>query len=330
MSDIITSASDALGIEHASDAEPTRIGFLLVDGFALLSYASVIEAFRLANLVAKCSLYTWRHISLGDDLIRASNGANIVAENRVGEDLDLDVLLVCAAYKPQLDDETTHGWLRRMATRVKRVGGVSGGPVILARAGLLNGYRCTIHWDHLPAFTETFPDVRVEPSLFVIDRNRLTCAGGIAGLDMAIDLIGRDHGTALATRVGEWCIRTEARTGAGAQRASPSERYGVRNGKLLRVLVHMESNVEAPATRAELAGLVGVSVRQLERLFAAHLHTTLKAVYQSIRLAHADKLLRQTAMSVTEISVACGFTSQRHFSRQFKNQFGRSPSRQRL
>jgi transcriptional regulator GlxA family with amidase domain len=326
-----TSASDALHKKLANDAGPTRIGFLLIDGFALLSYASVIEPFRAANTLAKRTLYSWKHISVGGDLIRASNGVHIVAESRVGEDLDLDVLLVCAGGNPsEFHDESTYAWLRRMVTRVQRLGGVSGGPFILARAGLLNGYRCTIHWEHLPAFVETFPELHVEPSLFVIDRNRLTCAGGIAGLDMAIDLIGSDHGPGLATKVGEWYIRTEARAGRGAQRASPSERYGTRNGKLLRVLVHMESHVEEPATRAELAALVGVSVRQLERLFAAHMHTTLKAVYQRIRLAHADKLLRQTVLSVTEISVACGFTSQRHFSRQFKNEFGRSPSRQRL
>jgi transcriptional regulator GlxA family with amidase domain len=306
-------------------------GLLLVDGFALMSYASVMEPFRAANVLAGRELYRWSHISIDGRPVRASNGANILADQTVGQPLACDTLFVFAAGDPAaFDDAATFAWLRRLAGGAVRLAGVSGGPFLLARAGLLDGHRATIHWEHQSAFAEAFPQVMIEPGLYVIDRRRVTCAGGTAGLDLAIELIEREHGRDLAAQVGEWFIRTEQRSADEPQRPSLRQRYGVANDRVLKVLAHMEAYVEEPASRHALARVAGVSLRQLERLFAAHLGDSVNGVHLKIRLAQADQLLRATGMSVTEVGVACGFQSASHFSRTFAAHFGAAPSRRRL
>jgi transcriptional regulator GlxA family with amidase domain len=305
---------------------PTQIGFLLIDGFAMMSYASVAEPFRAANVLAGRRLYEWQHISTGDAVVRASNGAQLGADAKTGDELALDLLLVCAGGNPAgFNDPATLAWLRYVASRGVRIGGVSGAPYILARASLLDGYRCTIHWEHRPAFIEAFPKLLVQRGLYVIDRDRLTCAGGTAGLDLAIELIAADHGSALATMVGDWYLRTQLRDAGATQRMSLGERYNVNNEKILGALALMEANPEEPLDRALLARQTGVSVRQLERLFADHLGTTIGSSYLDIRLARAMALLKETSLAVMDVAVACGFVSSSHFSRAFKRRYGASP-----
>lgn len=309
---------------------PQSFGLLLVDGFSLMSYAAVVEPFRAANQLAGRELYRWIHISVDGQPTRASNGASLLADRRVGEALGCDGLILFAAGDPAaFDDAATFAWLRRLAAEGVGLVGVSGGPYLLARAGLLDGYRATIHWEHQLAFAEAFPCVAIEPGLYVIDRRRMTCAGGTAGLDLAIELIEREHGHALARQVGEWFIRTELRSADRPQRASLRERYGVTSDRVLKVLARMEASVEQPVPRAALARLAGVSVRQLERLFAGSLADSVNGAYRRIRLAQADHLLRTTGMAITEAAVACGFQSPSHFSRAFRAQYGAAPSRRR-
>lgn len=307
-----------------------RLGLLLTDNFALMSYACVLEPFRAANVLAGRELYRWTHVSPDGRPARASNGAAIVADQAVAEPLECETLFVFAGGDPaRFSDAATFAGLRRLAQRGARLAGVSGGPFLLARAGLLDGYRATLHWEHEAAFAESFDKVILEPGLYVIDRRRMTCAGGTAGMDLAIELIEREHGHALAARVGEWFIRTEPRAADRPQRPSLRERYGVANDRVLKALAHMEATIEDPASRQTLAAVAGVSSRQLERLFAAHLGASIDAVYLRLRLAEADRLLRQTAMSVMAVSVACGFQSASHFSRVYAAHFGAPPSRRR-
>jgi len=309
---------------------PQILGFLLIDGFSLMSYASVVEPFRAANTLAGRALYRWVHVSIDGQPTRASNGANILADRAVGPPLACDTLFVFAAGDPaSFADAGTFAWLRQLALANVRIAGVSGSPFLLARAGLLDGYRATIHWEHQPAFLEAFPTLAIEPGLYVIDRQRVTCAGGTAGLDLAVELIERDHGHLLATRVGEWFIRTEPRPADGAQRLSLRERYGIGNDRILKVLARMEATVEDPVPGAALAAQVGLSLRQLQRLFAGHLDATVGEIYLRIRLDQAAQLLRKTGMSVTVIGLACGFQSSSQFSRAFKARYGRAPSLER-
>ncbi|MGZ5873215.1 MAG: GlxA family transcriptional regulator [Bradyrhizobium sp.] len=306
------------------------LGLFLIDGFALMSYAAVIEPFRAANNLAGRELYRWTHISVDGRPVCASNGASVLADRAVGRPLACDTLFVFAGGDPAgFSDAKTFAWLRRLARSNVRLAGVSGGPFLLARAGLLDGYRATVHWIHRSAFLDAFPTLAIEPSLYVIDRRRLTCAGGTAGLDLAIELIEREHGHRLAADVSEWFIRTEPRPAGKSQRLSLRERSGVGNDRVLRVLAEMEARLEEPAERSELARLAGLSLRQLERLFSVHLGETMGDCYLRIRLEKAADLLRNTGMTITAVGIACGFLNGSHFSRAFKTRFGKPPSAQR-
>lgn len=306
---------------------PRRLGLLLIDGFALMSYASVIEPYRAANILAGRELYSWWHFSVDGKPVHASNGATIAADHPVGTPLDCDALFVFAGGDPAgFDDVRTFAWLRRIAAGGTMIAGVSAGPYLLAKAGLLESHRATIHWEHRTAFEEAFPLIALERGLFCIDRRRVTCAGGLAGMDLALELIERERGHGLAARVSDWFIRSEPRDAQRPQRLGLRERYDVANDRVLRVLGQMEANVEDPCDRELLAQIAGVSPRQLERLFAVHLGETVRACYQRIRLEQAEQLLRSTGLSVTEIGVACGFKSTAHFSRSYKARYSRAPS----
>ncbi len=311
---------------RASAGDTRRIGFLLIDGFAMMSFASAIEPLRAANVLAGRALYDWVTIGVDRHDVMASTGFAVRARHLVGEDIDLDTIFVCAGGNPaSFAEEATLQWLRRLARRGIRIGGVSGGPFILAKAGLLAGHRCTIHWEHVPAFVETFPDLNVRLSLYEIDRDRLTCAGGVAALDMMHAMISEQHGRGLADEIGEWFLQTEIRLGTGAQRRSLQDRYNTSNARLLRALELIETHIEDPLDRRSLSAAAGVSVRQLERLFAGHMGKTLDRHYRDVRLDRARMLLRQTTLSVSEVGLASGFQSPSHFSRVFKGRFGHAP-----
>ncbi len=309
---------------------PTRIGFLLIEEFALMSYASVLEPFRAANRLSGRELYEWRHYSVDGQSVRPSTGALLQVDGIVNGDLDIDLLLVCAGGNPAVfDHRATFAALRRLSMRGITIGGVSGGAFLLARAGLLEGYRCTIHWEHEPAFVESFPTLDFVRGLFVIDRRRITCAGGIAGLDLVAELIADAHGADLAQLVSDWYIRTQTRPAEGAQRAAVSQRYRVSHPGLVIALELMEGNKEAPLEREALASAAGLSLRQLERLFKVQMRTTIREHYLKIRLDEAMRLLRETELSRTMVAVACGFTSTSHFSRSFRRRFAISPGKAR-
>lgn len=211
------------------------------------------------------------------------------------------------------------------------MGGISGGPVILAKAGLLAGRRCTVHWEHLPALQEAFPDLELTRSLFEFDHDRVTCSGGVAGIDMMVALITRDHGYELGAAVSDWLLHTHVREGAGPQRMDLRFRLGVGDDKLLKALKAMEAHLETPLSRERLATLAGVSLRQLERSFQNHLGRGMHEHYLALRLGRTRQLLRETSLSVLEVALAAGFASASQFSRAFRRNFGFTPreSRQR-
>lgn len=307
-----------------------RLGLLLIDGFALMSYASLIEPFRAANVLAGQSLYAWTHFSADGRPVHSSNGATIMADRPVGASVDCDTLFVFAGGDPTtFRDDRVFAWLRKIAVGGTPIAGVSAGPYLLARAGLLDRHRATIHWEHRTAFVEAFPLIILESGLYVVDRKRMTCAGGLASMDLALDLIERDQGHSLAAQVSDWFIRSEQREADRPQRLALRDRYAVSNDRVLKVLGHMEANVEVPDHRDVLAGIAGVSVRQLERLFVSHLGETVGDCYLRVRLEQAEQLLRSTGLSITEIAIACGFKSSSHFSRSYRHRFQRRPSEER-
>ncbi|WP_336490419.1 GlxA family transcriptional regulator [Methylobacterium nigriterrae] len=290
--------------------DPITVGFVLIPGFPLMSYAAAVEPLRAANTLSGRDLYRWWHAAPGDRAVQASNGVAILPDVAVGAaDLPADRILVCAGGNPaSFEDPALARWLRRLARAGVTLGGISGGPYILARAGLLDGRRCTLHWEHIPAFQESFPRAEVVRSLFEIAGDRVTCSGGIAALDLMLTLIGQDHGPGLAAGVGDWFLHREIREGLSPQRMAPQQRFGVRDPRLLRVLSAMEENLEAPLPRAALAGLARVSVRQLERLFRERLGTSLHRHYLAVRLDQARRLRRESTLSAAEIAAATGFS----------------------
>lgn len=320
--DTFATKSDMIG----SPQKPQTFGFLLIDGFPLMGYAAIVEAFRAANVLAGRPLYEWAHISVTGLPCRASSGATILPERTVGDHVACDALFVFAGGDPTLfADSRTFAWLRDVARRGAIMIGVSGGVYVMGRAGLLDGRRATVHWEYRDAFMEAFPSIRCEPGLYVFDGRRITCAGGMAGMDLAVELIGRDQGHDLAIAVSDWYIRAEPRTATRSQRVSLQERYGVANARMLRVLAHMEHTIEEPVSRKALAEVAGVSLRQLERLFDKHLNVSIRVIYLTIRLEQAEHLLRSTSLTVTQVAMACGFSHASHFSRAFRARHGRAP-----
>ena len=308
-------------------ARPIRnIGVLLVPNFALMSFACAVEPFRAANRVSGREIYRWQHISPDGGPVHASNGVQIVPEFGVGAPAKFDLLIVCAGGNPaDFRDARTFAWLRRIARDDTPIAGVSGGSYVMARAGVLEGYRFTIHWEHIPAFIEEFPNHQLTRSLYEIDRERLSCAGGTASLDMMTALIEREHGAELAGDVAEQFLHTHLRASDESQRMPVRERLAVSHPRLVRIIERMEANLEDPVPRVALARMAGLSVRQVERLFHCHLGRSIAAHYRELRLRRARTLLVQSTMSILEIAVACGFVSASHFARRYRARYGVAP-----
>ena len=220
-------------------------------------------------------------------------------------------------------------WLRREARRGLPVGAVCTGAQVIAAAGLLDGRRCTIHWENRDGFEEDFPDIELTQNVYVIDRDRFTAAGGAASTDLMLALIARRHGAELANLVADQMIHTAIRSDRDEQRLSIPTRIGVRHPKLAAVIHRMEAAIEEPVSPAVLAQDAGMSTRQLERLFRRYLDRSPKRYYMELRLAKARNLLMQTDMSVINVALACGFTSPSHFSKCYRALYKTTPYRER-
>jgi transcriptional regulator GlxA family with amidase domain len=302
------------------------IGFILIPGFALMSFASASEPLRAANLLAGREIYRLSTFSPDGAPAVSSGGVPVPAEPLPGRGSGLGTVFVCAGGLPRdWHYPAVLACLRQLAREGVRIGGISGGPYLLAAAGLLAERDFTIHWEHAPALLEAFPALPPRQARFVIDGNRITCGGGIAPLDMMHVLISERMGADFARRVSDWYLHTEVGEPAAPQRGSLAERYGVHHPGLLSVLEKMEETIEMPLDRAAMARIAGVTPRHLDRLFAAHLGSTFLEQYRRIRLQHARRLLEQSPLSISEIAVATGFSSGAHFSRVYRSLYGIAP-----
>ena len=314
----------------ASADRPIRAGFLLLPGFALLPYSSTVEPLRAANQLSGATIFTWKHVSLDGRPVHASNGIALVADHGLDDQPGLDIVFVCAGTGIEgFEHGPTLSWLRALARQGVLIAGISGGPHVLASAGVLDGYRATIHWDHMPGFAERFPKVALTGRLYEIDRDRITCSGGVAPLDLMHTLIAAWRGQELATAVSEWFVQSEVREPDRSQRMALQQRFRVSHPRLLDVLAQMERQIEEPLEREALAARAGLSVRQLERLFRSYLGRTIGQHYLELRLLRARTLMQQTTLSVLEVAVATGFVSATHFSRCYSRRFGHAPRRER-
>lgn len=321
----------------AEDPRAPTIAFVLVPQFSMIAFSTAVEPLRIANRLHRAELYRWLVLSPDGNPAVASNGIAVnvdaaIADFKASGDWTgrLDIVLVCGGLgSEQYKDPALSAWLRWQDRRGVRVGALCTGSSLLAAAGLLDGYKCVIHWESLPAFTATFPNIEVSADLFEVDRNRLTSAGGTASLDMMLHLIAEQHGPPLATQIAEQCVADRVRERHDHQRFSHCARLGIHNRKVARAIELMEANIEHPIRQEELAKYLGLSRRQLERLFRKYVGLPPSCFYLELRLKRARNLLLQSDMSILELALASGFASASHFSKCYRDLFAKTPREER-
>ncbi|HMA14914.1 MAG: GlxA family transcriptional regulator [Bacteroidota bacterium] len=309
---------------------PQRIALILLPRFSFLPFSGLVESFRLANRMSGRELYRWTLVSLDGRPVAASNGVELNVSGDLATADHCDTVVVCSGIDVHtIDARALSAWLRKADRRGADIGAICTGSYLLAKGGLLDGHRCTIHWENLAGFCEDFPDIEVTSELFEIDRNRFTCSGGTATIDMMLNVIARQHGHELAAAVADQFMHERIRDQHDRQRISLPARLGVRHPKLLAVIGTMEQNLEEPLSRSQLARGADLSTRQLERLFRKYLNRSPARYYLELRLNKARLLLLQTNMSVIDVALACGFVSASHFSKCYRDFFGRTPRKER-
>ena len=305
--------------------------FILLNSFSLIAFASAIEPLRLANRMAGRQIYKWTVCTseLNNQVV-CSNGTLVNANTLLPEVSKDDTVIICGG--TNIKESTSNiilSWLRREARKGIEIGGLCTAAYVIAKAGLLDGRKCTIHWENREAFLEEFPNLDLVNRVFTIDKNRLCAAGGTAATDLMLSLISNDHGPDLSNLVADQLIYSSIRTDRDEQRLSIPTRIGVRNQKLANVIEKMETNLEEPISPSALALQAGMSTRQLERLFRRYLSRSPKKYYMELRLQKARSLLLQTNMSVINVALACGFASPSHFSKCYRSHFLITPYRER-
>ncbi|MDO7558673.1 MAG: GlxA family transcriptional regulator [Loktanella sp.] len=310
--------------------KPRRFVFVLMDQFTMLCFASAIESLRIANRTAGKKLYSWSIIGEGGENATCSNGCTFHLDSDFVELERDDTIMLCGGIGiQQATTKKVLNWTRREARRGVIIGGLCTAGYTMAKAGLLDGRKATIHWENQDSFTEEFEEVTLTKSVFVVDGNRITTAGGTASIDLMLKLIADDHGEELASAVADILIYSSIRTDQDTQRLSIPTRIGVRHPKLSRVIQIMETSIEEPISPATLAKDVGMSTRQLERLFRRYLSRSPKRYYMELRLQKARNLLMQTDMTVINVALACGFASPSHFSKCYRSHYDTTPYRER-
>lgn len=295
--------------------------------------SSAVEPLRMANRISGRPFYSWRTIGeTGEDVI-ASDGLSVNAEYSIDDvDVfgDLDIVIVCGGRR--IDQNTTEPVLRWLKTANKHglaLGSICTGSYLLAKAGLLDGYRCSVHWENIASLTDQFPNVAVSRSVYTIDDNRYTCSGGTAPVDMMLYLVRNQLGADISAGVAEQFVYERVRHSTDRQRVPLRHTVGNQSEKLIVAVELMEANIREPITQTELADYVGLSRRQLQRLFQRYLMCSPSRHYLQIRLARARELLQQTNLSLVDITSRTGFVSSSHFSKSYKELFGYSPSAER-
>jgi len=309
---------------------PRRFVFVLIENFTLLSFSSALDALRIANRMSGKKLYDWTFIGENEEFVSCSAGTQFKLDNSLIELHRDDTILLCGG--TAIQESTTKkliGWLRREARRGLIIGGLCTAAYPMAKAGLLDDKKATIHWENQDSFAEEFLEVELTKTVFVCDGNRYTTAGGTSSIDLLLKIIADEHGEELANAVADQMIYSSIRTDQDTQRLSVPTRIGVRHPKLSKVIQMMEINIEEPISPSILAKDVGMSTRQLERLFRRYLDRSPKRYYMELRLQKARNLLMQTDMSVINVALACGFASPSHFSKCYRAHYDTTPYRER-
>ena len=318
-------------LSGSAPARPLCLAFVLVPQFSMMSFSAALEPLRSANRLSGRTLYDWRLASLDGQPVEASNGIPIGVQGDLESLGKPDLVVVCAALDPlryAVQRPLTQR-LRHLARHGCRIGAISGGPFVLAEAGLLGARRCTVHWEYRDLFAERYPRARLTDDLFVIDREIFTCSGGTAALDMMLGFVREQHGAGLAVAVAEQFLHPRIRAPDDRQRMEISGRYRVHDATVIEILRLMERTVEEPLRVEALGARIGISARQVERLFRRHIGEAPASFYLGLRLRHGRSLLQQTCQAISEVAVASGFRSTSHFAHAYRRYFHRAPSDER-
>lgn len=309
-----------------SDKRPFTFAFAILPKFNTMTISALVEPLRIANYCADEEIYAWHYLSVDGENVPSCTGMTLPTDKVSIDNTDWDAIIVCGGWNAaRYDNQEFVRWLRLMARRGISMGAAETGAYVLARAGLLSGYKATIHWHCHQAFEESHPDIDLKEQLFVIDRNRFTCAGGTAGVDMMLHHIEQQHSNALSLEVSALLVHGATRNAAKPQRETQEGKQTAVPLLLQTTINIMEDNIEEPIKIPELAKTVDISQRKLERLFNKYFNCSAVAFYRVIRLQQARALLTQTDMSVLDICIACGFTSSSYFSKSYTSQFGMRP-----
>ncbi|MEF3046916.1 GlxA family transcriptional regulator [Pseudotabrizicola sp. L79] len=308
--------------------EPMQVTFVLLPKFTMLAFSSAIEPMRIANQLTGQILFRWQVLSADGQPVACSNGVPVMVDGAFGATQPAGMVFVCSGVEPE--DQVTAAladWLRGLWRRGRVVGGLCTGAYALARAGILKDRRFTLHWENIAGFVETFPDLAAARQVFCIDDRIMTCAGGVAAADLMLKLINDRFGMALSQEVMNMCLLTGRRTEADEQTTSLAARLGTRHEKLIEAVAFLEGRIEEPFDLDACAAQLKLSRRQIERLFNRYLGVTPVRYMNDLRLQRGRALLAETDMSVTDVSIACGYASTSHFSKSFRLKYGISPYR---
>jgi len=311
------------------DPSPLAVAVLLMEESNAFSLAACVDPMRAANRRAGRTLFTWQYLSPAGGQVALTAGFG-VATQPLGDRADYDVLMIVAGFR--LEEQTTPDLLsrlRRLAPQLKAMGGVDGGNWFLARAGLLDGRAATTHWEDLELFTSRFPAINVLRDRYVISGRMMTTGGAAPCLDMMLDLIRARHGAELALRVAGAFLYEPLHAPTVPQQALSAGRIGRGDPALGRAIAMMEAAIEQPPSVADIAAELGLSQRRLEMLFAEKLATSPGRFFLDLRLDEARRMVTDTRLSMQEIALRTGFSSQMAFARAFRSRFGSTASASR-
>lgn len=295
-----------------------------------MAFSAIIEPLRAANTIAGRRLYDWTIVAPDDAPVTASNGIVVTPHHAAAKAPAADYIMVCSGGDAdRLVAKKPLSWIRRTLRLGGNIGSVADGAFYLARAGLLDGFACTLHWQSQPAFVEAFPQIRLAREIFVIDRSRVTSAGGVGALDMMVELIGRHHGPELARQVAEWFVHDRIKATADRERLQLRLRTGIRDDLVLKAVAEMEKAQDRPSEISAIAGRLGLSIGQLERLFKAEFGIGPAEYYRRFTMERARDLLTHSKMPVREVGLACGYQSFSSFVRAYRAVFGITPGKAR-
>ncbi len=304
--------------------------FVLIEEFSHLAFSCALEPLRIANLVGGREFYRWHLASNDGRRATCSNGAvTLVDRGLTPTPRDARVMVVSGMNVHNHVTPELLNFLRAERVKGTSIAAICSGAFILAEAGFLTGHRAAIHWEYHDVFAERFPLVKLMTSVFVADEKFVTAAGGAAVADLMLHTIAREHGSDLAAEVADQMVYNAVREGSATQRVSIRSRYGVRNSRLGHAIRLIEENIESPLSNSQLSSRVVVSTRQLERMFERYLTTSPRRYTLHLRLHRARNLLVQSEQEITEVAMACGFTSVSHFSKVYRDHFGNTPGQQR-